>query len=164
LHAGSIARYRSRVSGPLLDRIDIAIEVPSLPSEALRSARMPEKRSRITSDERRYPRRRRQRAPAADCASGQAERAIVVARNRGELTPGADGAALLAQAMARLSLSARAYHRILKVARTIADMAASDAIGAAHVAEERSPTRFDRCSAVGSGFGRIQWRNIASHQ
>ena len=49
--------------------------------------------------------------------------------------PDAAGAALLAQAMARLSLSARAYHRMLKVARTIADLAASAAIAAPHVAE-----------------------------
>ena len=54
------------------------------------------------------------------------------------------GAALLAQAMARLSLSARAYHRILKVARTIADLAECAAIGAPHVAEAVGYRRFDR--------------------
>ena len=58
--------------------------------------------------------------------------------------PGAAGAALLAQAMARLSLSARAYHRILKVARTIADLAGSDGIAAPHVAEAVAYRRFDR--------------------
>ena len=58
--------------------------------------------------------------------------------------PDAAGATLLAQAMARLSLSARAYHRILKVARTIADFAGAAAIGAPHVAEAVSYRRFDR--------------------
>ena len=59
-------------------------------------------------------------------------------------TPDAAGAALLAQAMARLSLSARAYHRILKVARTIADHAGTDTIGAPHIAEAIGYRRFDR--------------------
>jgi magnesium chelatase family protein len=58
--------------------------------------------------------------------------------------PDTSGAALLAQAMARLSLSARAYHRILKVARTIADLAASPVIAAPHVAEAVAYRRFDR--------------------
>lgn len=58
--------------------------------------------------------------------------------------PDAVGGALLAQAMARLSLSARAYHRILKVARTIADLAVSDAICAPHVAEAIGYRRFER--------------------
>jgi magnesium chelatase family protein len=58
--------------------------------------------------------------------------------------PDAAGAALLAQAMARLSLSARAYHRILKVARTIADLAGIDAIRPPHVAEAIGYRRFDR--------------------
>jgi magnesium chelatase family protein len=59
-------------------------------------------------------------------------------------SPDTTGAALLAQAMARLSLSARAYHRILKVARTIADLAASPVIAAPHVAEAVAYRRFDR--------------------
>jgi magnesium chelatase family protein len=58
--------------------------------------------------------------------------------------PDATGAALLAQAMARLSLSARAYHRILKVARTIADLAGSPVIAASHVSEAVAYRRFDR--------------------
>ena len=58
--------------------------------------------------------------------------------------PDAAGAALLAQAMARLSLSARAYHRILKVARTAADLAGTATIAAPHVAEAVAYRRFDR--------------------
>jgi magnesium chelatase family protein len=58
--------------------------------------------------------------------------------------PDAEGAALLARAMARLLLSARAYHRILKVARTIADLADCAAIAPTHVAEAIGYRRFDR--------------------
>ena len=58
--------------------------------------------------------------------------------------PDAAGAALLAKAMAKLSLSARAYHRILKVARTIADLGGAPAVGAPHVAEAIGYRRFDR--------------------
>jgi magnesium chelatase family protein len=58
--------------------------------------------------------------------------------------PDAAGAALLARAVARLTLSARAYHRVLKVARTITDLAGADRIGAAHVAEAIGYRRFDR--------------------
>jgi magnesium chelatase family protein len=59
-------------------------------------------------------------------------------------SPDSAGAALLAQAMARLSLSARAYHRILKVARSIADLADDATIGAVHIAEAVGYRRFDR--------------------
>ena len=58
--------------------------------------------------------------------------------------PDAEAAALLAQALARLSLSARAYHRILKVARTIADVDGSDGVRAPHVGEAIAYRRFDR--------------------
>ena len=58
--------------------------------------------------------------------------------------PDAEGAALLAQAMTRLSLSARAYHRVLKVARTIADLAGDATVRSAHVAEAIGYRRFER--------------------
>jgi magnesium chelatase family protein len=58
--------------------------------------------------------------------------------------PDAAGSAMLANALARLSLSARAYHRILKVARTIADLAGEEAIAAAHIAEAVAYRRLDR--------------------
>ena len=144
-----IARYRARVSGPLLDRIDLRLEVPSLGAEelAMRHPRM-EPRARTDTAE---------PHSAADpriCESSSIVRARVVeTRNRqharqgksnarllpSEIAlhcwPDAAGEALLAQAMARLAFSARAYHRILKVARTIADLAGVADISSCHVAE-----------------------------
>jgi magnesium chelatase family protein len=139
-----IARYRQRISGPLIDRIDLGIEVPSLAAEALaiRSLSRDESngattsasvRQQVTSARARQV--SRQGKPNARLGPREVET---------HCQPGAAGAALLAQAMARLSLSARAYHRILKVARTIADLSASDGIAAPHVAEAVAYRRFDR--------------------
>ena len=134
-----IARYRGRISGPLLDRIDLQIEVPSLPAEDLLAGR---------------------HGPGESSAAVRARVAAAATRQRarqgkpnGELQPkeverwcalDAAGEALLRNAFARLSLSARAYHRILKVARTIADLAAAETLSAAHVAEAIGYRRLDR--------------------
>jgi magnesium chelatase family protein len=136
-----VARYRARISGPLLDRIDLQIEVPSLAADALpgprRAAVAGETsgvvRERVaTAKERQH---RRQMKANAWLDVKEVERWCV---------PNADGDALLKSAFARLALSARAYHRILKVARTIADLAGSDALAGAHVAEAIGYRRFDR--------------------
>ena len=126
-----IERYRSRVSGPLLDRIDMTIEVPALPAAdfAARDRGSPgessaEVRTRVEAARQRQ--RARQRMTNAQLAVADVER---------HCAPDAAGERLLAGAMAKLSLSARAYHRILKVARTIADLAAAATIDATHVAE-----------------------------
>jgi magnesium chelatase family protein len=142
-----IAGYRARVSGPLLDRLDLAIDVPPVPPEAL---------ARIATDEAR-----------AECSAGVRERvsaahARQIARQAkpnarltvGEVAdhcrPTAEAQALLVRAMAMLSLSARAYHRILKVARTIADLAESGEIRAEHVAEAIQFRRFAGAAALPS--------------
>jgi magnesium chelatase family protein len=140
-----IARYRGRVSGPLLDRIDIGIEVPALPSAALTAranagaghGRPPA----TTADVRVVATRARERQSARQ---GKPNARLSPREIDMHCAPDVPGAALLAQAMARLSLSARAYHRILKVARTIADLAEHPTIGAAHVAEAVGYRRFDR--------------------
>ncbi len=139
-----IARYRGRVSGPLIDRIDLGVEVPAMAVNALTfgadagaldadgvtsagvRAEVAAARVRQTA---------RQAKPNARLSSREIE---------SHCAPDTAGAALLAQAMARLSLSARAYHRILKVARTIADLAGSPGIAAPHVAEAVAYRRFDR--------------------
>ena len=128
----SVSRYQKRISGPLLDRIDIHIEVPRVEYEKLSDDRMGE-RSEIIR-ERVQAARDRQRARFA--GNGLAANA--------DMGPGAvgrfcnlddAGQALVRAAMGKLGLSARAYHRLLKLARTIADLAEEDHIAAAHVAE-----------------------------
>ena len=135
-----IARYRGRVSGPLLDRLDLAIDVPAVAPEVLASAvgtapgeSSAEVRERVIAAQSRQ-RERQAKANARLTAQD------VATHCRAE----ANAEKLLARAMARLSLSARAYHRILKVARTIADLADCEAIEPDHVAEALQLRRFDR--------------------
>jgi magnesium chelatase family protein len=139
-----IARYRARVSGPLLDRIDVGIEVPALPPEALAARKHDAEHpasegssSALRVETTRARRRQMERQGKPNARLGPREIEAYCA-------PDAAGAALLARAMARLSLSARAYHRILKVARSIADLADAATIGATHVSEAVSYRRFDR--------------------
>ncbi len=123
-----VARYRGKLSGPLLDRIDLCVEVPAVPAEALQHSPAGEPsqvvRARVAAALDRQ--RVRQGKSNARLESGEIDI---------HCRPDAAGAALLAQAAARLGLSARAFHRVQKVARTIADLAGADAIAAAHVAE-----------------------------
>lgn len=133
-----IARYRQRLSGPLLDRFDMHIEVPRPPREALRS-------------------------DAASSETSAAVRARVVAARRRQLARAAvanarldtrqlerhcrldtDAQDVLESALERLGLSARAYHRVLKLARTIADLDRGRVIGRGHVLEALSYRRLDR--------------------
>ena len=139
-----IARYRGRVSGPLLDRIDLGIEVPAVDAAALCPGAFPpdvnaaSASSAIVRDQAIRARSRqtgRQGKPNARLAPREID---------AHCAPDAAGAALLAKAMAKLSLSARAYHRILKVARTIADLEEATPVGAPHVAEAIGYRRFDR--------------------
>jgi magnesium chelatase family protein len=140
-----VARYRSRISGPLLDRIDIGIEVPALPAEAM-TTRVDVGSERdsppaATADVRALATRARERQTRRQ---GKPNARLLPREIDAHCVPDAPGAALLSQAMSRLSLSARAYHRILKVARTIADLADSPTIGVAHIAEGVGYRRFDR--------------------
>ncbi len=140
-----IARYRARVSGPLLDRIDLGIEVPALPSEAL-AVRGPESEgagSQATTSEVLGKHAAGARARQMD-RQGKPNARLGPREVETYCTPDTAGAALLAHAMSRLSLSARAYHRILKVARSIADLAGVGTIGPAHVAEAIGYRRFER--------------------
>lgn len=128
----AILRYQKRLSGPLLDRIDIHVDVPRVEYEKLTGTSEPEPSSAI-----------RTRAQAA--RDRQIERFKDSKRtSNAEMSPGEvrefckvepDAQALLRQAMSQLHLSARAFHRTLKLARTIADLAAKDVISATHVAE-----------------------------
>jgi magnesium chelatase family protein len=132
-----IARYRRRISGPLLDRIDLQVEVPDVSPEDLARAAVGEAsetiRARVATARRRQL--KRQRRHNAVLASPEVDRYCA---------PDAHGAAMLKQAISRLGLSARGYHRVLKVARTIADLDGCRALAAAHVAEAIQYRRYDR--------------------
>jgi magnesium chelatase family protein len=132
-----ILRYRRRISGPLLDRIDIQIEVPALSQEELLAVPDGEASEAIRSRVEAAARTQagRQKKANSRLTPREIERCC---------KPDAQGEALLKRAISRLSLSARAYHRVLKVARTIADLAASPEIGANHVAEAVQYRRLDR--------------------
>jgi magnesium chelatase family protein len=141
-----ILRYRGRVSGPLLDRIDLRIEVPAVPAEALAAA--------VSGRERDVGAAQTSATVRAQVTAARDRQQLRQGKPNGRLTPrevevhcaaDAAGTALLAQAMTRLSLSARAYHRILKVARTIADLAGADTVQAPQVAEAVGYRHFDRC-------------------
>ncbi len=123
-----IARYRGRISGPLLDRIDIQISVPALSENELMQAGNGEPSAPIRArvEAARARQLARQGKPNSALGSAEIDRHCVL---------DSAGEALLKQAIARLNLSARAYHRVLKLARTVADLAASPAIGTTHLAE-----------------------------
>jgi magnesium chelatase family protein len=123
-----VARYRAKISGPLLDRIDLQIEVPSLNEAELTSA--PSGESSATVRERVIAAAARQNK-----RQDKANHLLTPPEIERHCVPDAAGDKLLRQAIGRLNLSARAYHRVLKVARTIADLATSDAILSNHIAE-----------------------------
>lgn len=132
-----VARYRGRISGPLLDRIDIQIEVPRVPAAELRPDG-PRGEPSATVRTRVHAARQRQlqRAGVPNAALPQAltERDCALSPN---------DRALLERAIDQLHLSARASQRILRVARTIADLAGSQAIATAHLAEAIGYRRMD---------------------
>ena len=132
-----VARYRGKISGPFMDRIDIHIEVPAVPAEDLTRANGGEAsiavRARV--EQARARMLGRQGKDNARLGTREIDR---------HCAPDAKGATLLTQAIARLGLSARAYHRILKLARTIADVAGAERVSAAQVAEAIQYRRFDR--------------------
>ena len=136
-----IQKYRARVSGPLLDRIDIHIEAPAVRIEELQERALGE--SSETVRQRVEPCRRIQFERFADsvtrCNSGMSQRLI-----REHCRIGEDESKLLRKAMEELSLSARAYDRILKVSRTIADLANSSMIELPHLLEAIQYRNLDR--------------------
>jgi magnesium chelatase family protein len=139
--AVAVQKYRSRVSGPLLDRIDLQIEVPPVPFGELTAASEGETSEKIRA--RVLKAREIQKKRLA--SSGIHANAQMTGRLLRKHVPvDAEGAGLLEKAVARLSLSARAYDRILKVARTIADLEASPRIKTQHLAEAIHYRSLDR--------------------
>ncbi len=123
-----VARYRGRLSGPLMDRIDLHVEVPALPEADLLKAQEGEPSAAVRA--RVVAARERQLARQGKPNAALAGREIDC-----YCAPDAAGEALLKQAIAHLNLSARAFHRVLRVARSIADLADAQHVAAPHVAE-----------------------------
>ncbi len=141
--ANQIARYRGRISGPLLDRIDMHVEVPRLdvgrlggpvPSEAEGTA---EVRQRVMAAH------ARQQARA-----GKPNNVLTPTEIDRDCALDPASLRLMEQALSRLALSARAYHRILKVARTIADLRGVESIDRVHLSEAIGYRRLDRGAAA----------------
>ena len=127
-----VRRYHSRISGPLLDRIDIIVEVPALDYEELKRKTPAESSAEIKKrvDAARRIQRERYAADGTMCNaridSGEVRRVCAVSE---------EGEALMRAAFDSMHLSARSYDRILRVARTIADLAGSEGIESEHIAE-----------------------------
>jgi magnesium chelatase family protein len=140
---GDIQRYRGRLSGPLLDRIDIHVEVPRLTRRQLQQRGGGEPSSAVRA--RVVAARERQglrlAGSGAYCNAGMTHSQV-----ERFCAPAADGERFLGTAVERLGLSARSYHRVLRVARTIADLAASGAIEVEHVAEAVQYRCLERCA------------------
>lgn len=123
-----VSRYKAKISGPLLDRIDLHIEVSALKEDELTSSTRAENSDSIRARVEQARELQLQRQGKANFMLGTAE-------IEQHCQPDPNGLALLKTAITRLNLSARAYHRILKVARTIADLAQAPHIQSTHIAE-----------------------------
>ncbi len=128
-----VTRYQKRISGPLLDRIDLHVEVPRVAYEKLTAERRGEPSAVVRARVEAARERQNARFAGRDDLSANADMGPGDVRQHCPLDP--TGRQLMQNAMAQLGLSARGYHRVLKVARTIADLAGSDQIEAAHLAE-----------------------------
>ncbi len=139
--ASAAGRYMNKISGPLLDRIDLHIEVPPVKFDRLAS---PEK-AESSEDIRRRVNAARARQRTRFAGTGITSNAEIPPGKLKEMCPLSEEAqTLLKNAFDRLGLSARAYDRLLKVARTIADLAGCDELSAAHVAEAIQYRSLDR--------------------
>lgn len=139
---GQIQHYLSKISGPLLDRIDIQCEISALPFSDLSKAEPGEPSAKIRERviaARAIQTERFKGIKGLHCNAQMSERMI-----HEYAEPDEAGLAMLRTAMERLHLSARAYSRILKVARTIADLAGAEKVGAEHIAEAIGYRQMDR--------------------
>ena len=137
-----VDRYRARLSGPLLDRLDLHIEMPRVPPQVLHSASATGESSEQVASRVAHARRvqlERQCVTNARLSNRQVERFC---------RPTPQALALLDRASSALGLSARAYHRVLKVARTIADLSGTETIEVEQIGEAMALRRLDRRTAT----------------
>jgi len=130
--SATVTKYQKRISGPLMDRIDIHIQTPQVDYEKLSDARMGEASATIRARVEAARQIQRERLATAGLSSNTEMRPAEV---RQFCALDDTGRSLMKSAMQQLELSARAYHRILKLARTIADLASSETIQPVHLAE-----------------------------
>ncbi len=125
---GQVERYQGRLSGPLLDRVDLFVDVPRLTREELRADGRAESSSAVRErvNAARRAQLERQEAPNA---------ALAGRRMRETCALGGAAESLFSRAIDRLGLSGRAHDRVLRVARTVADLAGEESIAAEHLAE-----------------------------
>lgn len=141
---GAVQKYLNRISGPLLDRIDIQIEIIPVPFDKISDSNPTEQSAAIAE---RVVRARQLQADRFSKVKGVYCNAQMSSKMLYRYaSPGNSGLQLLKTAMERLSLSARAYDRILKVSRTIADLAGRERIEPEHLAEAISYRNLDRDS------------------
>ncbi len=140
-----IQKYRSKISGPLLDRIDIHIEVPPLKFAEVSDSKDAEESKNIRERVNRARKIQLERFKHKKyfCNSFMSTKDINTYCKVNE-----EGSSLLKQAMTKLGLSARAYHKILKVSRTIADLEGEDEIKSSHIAEAIQYRVLDRSLEV----------------
>jgi magnesium chelatase family protein len=141
--ADQVQRYRSRISGPLLDRLDLHVHVPRVGFKSLRGPNDSGEASAVVAARVMQTRElqiHRQGACNALLSNAAVERYCI---------PNADGLGILERAMQHLGLSARGYHRVLKVARTIADMNGEPRIEAKHITEAVALRSLDRSQSTG---------------
>lgn len=132
-----VARYRARISGPLLDRIDVQIEVPAVAEKDISGKQAGESSGAIR--ERTTLARDKQLA-----RQGKTNAMLSVKETDEFCAPDSEGERLVRSALTRLGMSARAYHRVLRLGRTIADLADSEIVTSQHVAEAIQYRRFER--------------------
>jgi magnesium chelatase family protein len=144
---GAVQRYLNKISGPLLDRIDIQVEIVPVPFDKITALSAAEKseviRERVMKG-REVQKDRYRKESGIYCNAQMSSRML-----HRYAQPDDTGLKLLKSAMERLSLSARGYSRILKVSRTIADLAGSESVKAVHLAEAISYRSLDRNSWAG---------------
>jgi magnesium chelatase family protein len=139
--AERVQRYRARISGPLIDRLDMHVEMPRVPLETLNNASEATESSAVVAarvEKARQVQIHRQGTTNARLTNREIERYCAL---------GKDAAAVLDRAATALGLSARGHHRVLKLARTIADLAGSERIEVEHVGEAVGLRRLDRVRA-----------------
>ena len=127
-------RYQRRISGPLLDRIDIFVEVPRVDYEKLADDAVGEPSNAVRGrvEAARVGQQRRFAGTRFIC---NAEMTPLEVRQHCQITLEDSAKSLLRLAMNQLALSARSFHRVLKLARTIADLGGAETIGSSHLAE-----------------------------